>query len=329
MKKILKEILAIVLSLVLLVTLLNVAAGFLIPFRSSGGCTWEQYAQEPANSIDVLFFGSSVVYCDLIPGEIYAQSGIRSYLMTGPEQTIPITYYYIKEALETQRPQAIALELSGMFFHEYETHTTENITYMPWGKNRLEATFAAAEKERRLNMLMPFLEYHDLWRSTGLTAIKAHLNPGTDIYAGYVYLADANPQIEQTVAEVRTGYAAYWTARQYLRMIAEYCQEKDVKLILYLAPTMRSIPEEDMEILSRDIASIPYTDFVDYNDLTDELMLDQERDWFDRLHFNFTGAVKFSGAMTQLLLKNGVAPAHAGDETLWKQRVSALEELKE
>ena len=61
----------------------------------------------------MLFFGSSMVYCDVVPAIIWEETGLRSYVMAGPEQTIPITYYYLREACKTQSPQAVVIELTG------------------------------------------------------------------------------------------------------------------------------------------------------------------------------------------------------------------------
>ena len=134
------------LAALLLFLLLSWGAGWLLrPNRTEFGSMWAAYLREPKNSVDVLFFGSSLVYCDIAPAWIWDESGLQSYVMAGPEQTIPLTYYYIREACRSQKPQTVMLEATGMFYQKYQNYTRANIGYMPLTGNRIAATFAAAE----------------------------------------------------------------------------------------------------------------------------------------------------------------------------------------
>ena len=83
--------------------------------------------------------------------------------MAGPEQTIPMTALYLREALRTQSPQAVFVELTGMFYSRCTNYTKTNVGQMPWGYNRLAATFTEAEPEVRAGLLFPLLFYHDRW----------------------------------------------------------------------------------------------------------------------------------------------------------------------
>ena len=126
---------------VLLFLLLSWGAGALLrPNRTEYGSMWPAFLQEPKNSADVLFFGSSLVYCDVAPAWIWAESGLHSYVMAGPEQTIPISYYYIRETCRTQKPRLVMLEATGMFYQKYQNYTRANIGYMPLTGNRIAAT---------------------------------------------------------------------------------------------------------------------------------------------------------------------------------------------
>ena len=90
MRKKLKLILVLLL-IVVTMTGVNLLGQRLMPYRSNFGSTWASYLQEEENSLDVLFFGSSLVYCDVVPAVIWENTGLRSYVMAGPEQTMPST----------------------------------------------------------------------------------------------------------------------------------------------------------------------------------------------------------------------------------------------
>ena len=56
------------------------------------------------NSIDVLFLGSSYCMSTFSPQEIYNQYGLRSYNLGTQQQSLLVSYYWLKEALRYQHP---------------------------------------------------------------------------------------------------------------------------------------------------------------------------------------------------------------------------------
>lgn len=302
------------------------AAWLLMPARTEYGATWETYRQEPRDSIDVLYFGSSLAYCNIVPGVIWEETGITSYVMAGPEQTIPITYSYIKETCRTQNPKVIAIEVTGMFYPQYASFTKANITYMPLSLNRVEATLNAAEPELRGGLLFPILDYHSLWTSVSLTDIKAHLNPGRDIFAGYTYLEKIEPQSGITVRGYRADTENYARNLEYLQRIYEYCQRHDIQLLLFITPTTGRVAEPALTQLKADIATLENAQFVDFNDTISALNIEDSTDWYDFIHFNCRGAEKFSRYLGQYLRDElGLTETQGEDEALWQGRVEEFE----
>ena len=114
MKK--REIIAAVLTAAVILTMCETLSWVLIPKRLDYGATWGYYLEEERDTIDVMFYGSSLAYCDVVPSVIYDETGITSYVMGGPEQTIPMTYYYIKETFRTQSPDVIFVEVTGLLY---------------------------------------------------------------------------------------------------------------------------------------------------------------------------------------------------------------------
>ena len=137
------------------------ATHYLTPQQHDYGSVWGMYEQEQTDSIDVLFFGSSVTYCDVVPAVYWENSGLTAFVQAGPEQPLPLTLDYLKESLRTQSPKAIFVECTGIAFHKYMGFTKTNIGQMPWGINRLHATFFNAEPEVRKGLLFPLYFYHD------------------------------------------------------------------------------------------------------------------------------------------------------------------------
>lgn len=316
---------AAVVSVLLFVTLSYTAGWLLMPPRVNYGSTWSRYLQEPENSIDVLYFGSSLTYCNIAPAVIWENTGITSYLMAGPEQTVPFVHSYIKEACRTQRPKVVAIEITGMFYTKYCNFSKVNAGYMPWGTNRLEATFSAAEPELRAGLLFPLFDYHSRWREVTAADLKTQLLPTADPFAGYTFLSAATAQGDATDRAYSAGTENYLRNWQYLKKIHAFCQAQDIQLLLFLTPTKGRIPTDALAALEQDIATLDGVTFVDFNRHMDRLDIDDSTDWFDFLHFNCRGAEKFSRFMGQYLTDTlGLTASQGEDEALWQSRVDTF-----
>jgi hypothetical protein len=316
-------------SLLLFVVLSYAAAWLLIPPRTSYGSTWDSYRQEEPDSIDVLFFGSSLVYCNIVPGVLWENLGVTSYLMAGPEQTMPITYSYIKEACRTQSPKVVAVEITGLFYPQYCNYTKANIAYMPWSVNRIQATFQAAEPELRAGLLFPLLDYHSRYREVTAAELTAHLSPGADVCAGYTFLDAVSPQGETTFRDFTAESETYRRNLDYLRRIAEYCQENGIQLLLFLTPTKGRIPARAQAQMEADVAALPGAVFADFNDCWEQLSIDDSTDWYDFLHFNCRGAEKFSRYLAGYLSEAlDLAPTEGADVSIWQARADTFHAQK-
>lgn len=60
------------------------------------------FYDEPKNTLDVIFIGSSHVMCSVYPMELYDRYGIASYVFASSAQLLPQSYYQLKEALRYQ-----------------------------------------------------------------------------------------------------------------------------------------------------------------------------------------------------------------------------------
>ena len=86
--------------------------------------------------------------------------------MAGSEQTLSITYWYLKEVFKTQSPSAVVLEATSLFFAQYQNYTQLNIDLMPFSPNKLGAIFTAAEPELRTGLLFDLWFYHAAGRKS-------------------------------------------------------------------------------------------------------------------------------------------------------------------
>ena len=68
--------------------------------------------KQKKDSIDVLFLGSSRIFCNVRTGILWDEYGIASYDLGGAETTMMSSFYHLSEALKTQHPEVVVLEVS-------------------------------------------------------------------------------------------------------------------------------------------------------------------------------------------------------------------------
>ena len=318
---------AFILAFTLLLSLTWLLGWLLMPQRKEYGSLWEQYLQEDRNSLDAVFFGSSVVYCDVAPAWIWEESGLRCWVMAGPEQTMSLTYYYIKEALKTQQPQMVVVEATALLFEKYQNYSRANISAMPLSISRLSAVFRAAEPAERKGLLFPLYNYHSRWTEAEWAQLEEHLRPSRDSMAGYTPLGRSLPQTQRINRDRVLVEETYRESIKWLGKIGKLCEGKGIRLLVYLSPTAARLPTEITERIGEDARKLEI-EFWDLSDLAQELGIDYDCDWYDPLHFNIDGAEKFSRWWGNTLASEFAAKEET-DALLWRLRLDELNERRE
>ena len=158
-----KRTLALLLFLAALTGFVVCACRALSPYENDMGVCWRQYRAERRDSIDVLFFGSSIQFCDVSPAAVYARTGLTSYVVGAPSQSPSMTWFYLKEALRTQSPRAIVVDLNCASYARQTSYPEINIGMMPYSVNRVAAAFSAATAQNRAGLLFPLYSYRENW----------------------------------------------------------------------------------------------------------------------------------------------------------------------
>lgn len=293
--------------------LLHLAGAALRPAHDTYGSTWRAYLAEPPQSVDVLYLGSSYAYCDINPAVLYDETGLTGYVMGGSEQTLALTYWYLKEALRTQSPSAVVLEISGLWFKPYQAFTQINVGYMPFSPNKLGAVFTASEPGLRLGLLWDLYFYHSRWKEVTPEDIRRAFSPAKpDFYKGFTPAVGVFDQTGQGpfVTPSAQPEAVYADNLAWLGKIAALCRAEGITPVFTFNPTysQRTAAEyararSDVEALGADLL------LYDWSGCFAPLGLDPARHLYDGGHLNREGAEIFSRRLGRLLADElGVTP---------------------
>ena len=151
MKKVIKPI-AGVLVFILLFALIFTRVSEILCRKTVGGA-WNYtekisgFYNSPQNEYDVMFFGSSNTYCSFNPLVMYEENGTKSYILATQNQPVWASYTYMKEALKTQKPKLLVMDILAFTYEE--EYADEGVTHsymddLPLTKNKLELAEVSA-----------------------------------------------------------------------------------------------------------------------------------------------------------------------------------------
>ena len=329
MKRWKKELAGFLCFLVVLGAFCFGASSVLIPKRYDYGATWSMYQQEEEDTVDVMFFGSSLAYCDVIPSVIYEESGVTSYVMAGPEQTMPVTYRYVKQACKTQSPKVVFIEATGMLYFQHNRSTKINITYMPWSLDRLALTFQVAEPEERLGLLFPLESYHSRWNEITLDEVEEGLfGYGPDLLAGYTFLKEVLPITQFTQRDMGDYPEAYAENLEAAEEIVDLCEEQGIRVVFFVVPNSNPPETEDLARIEEDLTALG-GEFWIATRSTISFLSTRTRTFLTPS--TLTTGVRRSTPryLGQWLVDQGLPATQGEDEALWQQRVEHFHALRD
>lgn len=278
------------------------------------------FYNEPENEFDVMFFGSSNAYCSFNPLVLYESAGIKSYVFATQQQPAWATYAYIKDALKTQKPQLLAVDV--LMFSKSEEYYDDGVNYsfmddMPLSANKLCLAAVSAPRGERIRLLVNFIKYHSRWSELTEEDYTFKRSEAGDYLKGYTLLTDTFP--DGSLPAENNGKTAPLAEKElyYLEKIIKLASENDIPLYLVRTPSNATEEEQMLFNSVAETARERQIEYVNYNDLYEEIGLDIMSDFYDKSHLNYRGAEKFTRYFAEdMLSKFRIVPkrSNANDD---------------
>lgn len=228
-----KQILALIAGIILFVFIYSSVSYVFLDHESTG--RYSAFFEEKEN-IDVFFIGSSHVRHGIFPMELYRDHGIISYNLAGNGDTLPVSYWKLKMALDYKRPKLVVLDIYDLWPGKKtssegigQVHTS--IDCFPLTKNKIDAIYDLFDDENdRLAFIWKFSAYHNKWDSLDRTSFRIDYNAsnckGAYPLLGFVQRIPAD-QID-VIDDPEFDTLAY----DYLKRIITLCDENKIELLL-------------------------------------------------------------------------------------------------
>lgn len=238
--------------IVLVISLINInkileAKYYIKNSRWPTTSTYKQFYNMDKESIDVIFLGSSVVVNAFIPQELYNDYGIRSYNLGSEQQSMFLSYYWLKEALRFQKPKVIVLDARFMWdvHPENAINTNESLTRkcldpMKWSNVKMEAVHELCKLDKSQSELSYYLtniRYHSRWSNVQEYDFDTKMGDSSELKGYGPILADG-PTSYTTFEEEDTSVTTQFVPlmKEYLDKITSLCKSNDIELILIDLP---------------------------------------------------------------------------------------------
>lgn len=264
---------------------------------------------EPEHSLDVLYLGSSYMRNGISPLEIWHNYGITGYARAGSQQAPVVSYYLLKEAFQTQCPEAVVYEASFLIstqtseannYDLRENRLREAIDFMKLSPVKIELAREIVEHSSLsyMDLLVPVYRYHERWTDLGEIDFQS-LGAVPYAYKGQY------PALTISSYEIRENYMAVGgcdepaaldaTTAYYVERMQELCKEHGAKLILVCMPN--AIWDDNRHRIISEYAQSHELIFLDYctDRLRSEIGFNPKTDSGDGgAHLNIIGAEKVS-----------------------------------
>ena len=286
--------------------------------------TTHGFYEEPENTIETIFLGSSVVVNGMIPMELYETYGISSYNLGTEQQPMLASYYWLEEAyrLHPDTLDTLVLEVSMLRRTPEDAFFHKALDGMQLSRVKCRALADYTDDFREIiSDLIPVLSYHDRWKSLADSDFSK-LNCEMELYTrGYnyngeryiSYIEDVDliaqpPYLEnEGVRETSLDY----NSLLYLKRMMQFCASHEIRLVLMKAPIFSDAywsagwTTADHKAVKQ-IAEEYHLDFFDFNfwPYIDEIAYSNATDTFDGYHLNYSGARKLTSWFGRYLIRS-------------------------
>lgn len=299
--------------------------------------SYKQFYQMKKNSIDVLFLGSSVCVNAFSPQEIYNMYKIRSYNLGSEQQSLVLSYYWLKEALRFQKPKAAVIDTK--FCYQYKesyglTNMSEGLVRkcldpMRWSMVKAEAVNDICRLDRtqsRKSYYLTNIRFHTRWKSLTDYDFKPSYVSEAPL-KGFGPLSNMGPSEYETFvpsdSDARSDMMP--AMQEYLEKMVQLCKDNHIELV------MVNLPENaDDDGIHNTLTQFAKDHEIDFYDLCEKSNYEAVGAVLPKesvlRHANIWGSVKLSDYIGKLLAEKYKVPPTKDEQ--WEETKDYYEYVK-
>ncbi len=345
-----KNAMKMIIFMVIVVMLLNVLSQIFIPGQKTSMAKYngelkhfDLFYEEPCNSLDAVFLGSSHVFCGISPMEMWNTYGIAGYDCTSSGQSAYKSYRFLLDIFKYQKPKVVVFDLLSLFKDESvdEISNRSALNYMRFSLNFLTTAHHSLNRKKGETIesyIFPVLRYHSRWEE--LSQVDFNIQKQHDCAKGFDMRYGKKCMVKLTedtfsfLKEQPTDKSADIVKESagYICDIVELCRKNGAQLLFIKTPVSDYTHEKGNAM--QKFADECGVRLIDYNRKWDDLGLDYKVDFLDTIHLNLNGAKKLTDSLGKTLVNDFGMPDHRGeteysswdkDYSIYQAELAALE----
>lgn len=265
------------------------------------------YFNAQPNSIDVVCFGSSHMYCSINPIVLEKKYGISAYVLATQQQPVKASYYYMLQALKNQSPKVFIFETFMVNWDKKnltDAIIADATEPLPMSLNKLQMIADLTKgREPKVPYFLTLFKYHDRWKELQRQDFTFERKEMSDATKGYVYLEDATPVTKNIFDQAPVIDEICNEDLEYLEKIMTLCRENDIQLILLYAPFSMTENDYNTCYTVANFANERQIDFINGYELITTLNFNFDTDFYDFRHLNINGSTKLTKYIGEYLIE--------------------------
>ena len=255
------------------------------------------FQSEPADSLDILAIGDSLLMCGYSPLNLWQETGYTGFNDCTGNQTLTLSLRMLEAFCRSQSPKVVLLETDSL----YQPIDSERVLY------------------DRVFPRVPVLEYHDNWKLFSADSfLRRPSYTASDPCMGTHFLynhSEKVPENADTYMEDRGETAPIAkNVLRYFHRIAQVCEKEGIQLVLVSvpSPSLWSLARHEAVQALADSYGLPY---LDMNTMPEEVPIDWSTDKSaEGDHLNYLGTQKVTHFLGVWLRDTGLLTDRRGTD---------------
>ncbi len=267
------------------------------------------YFNAQPDTIDVVCFGSSHMYCSINPIVLEKKYGISAYVLATQQQPVKASYYYMLQALKNQSPKVFIFETFMVNWDKKnltDAIIADATEPLPMSLNKLQMIADLTEgREPKIPYFLTLFKYHDRWKELQRQDFTFERKEMSDATKGYVYLEEATPVTKNLFDQPPVINDICSEDLEYLEKMVALCRENNIQLILLYAPFSMDESNYNTCYTVEHFADEHELDFINGYELITTIDFDFDKDFYDVGHMNCNGSSKLTEYVGNYLIDRG------------------------
>ena len=255
------------------------------------------YAVEQ-NSLDLVTIGSSSVYRYIDVPFLYSKFGYTSYTLGTPGQSFHAYQYLIDEVEKTQHPKLYLIDSRRYIKAEPNKKINTKRLMELAGNMKYSRTRTVMVREMSVDIKDPLpyywdlITYHAAWPQLHVDNLSFYKNEKKHALMGWQNMPGRKEIEVEDVSGITTQRPMVDRAEKELRELCEYAREKEIPLLFIGTVYHMTTEQKEVSNTFERIVKEYGMEYLECNELWEEMGLDPETDFYNEYHANCIGARK-------------------------------------